>query len=436
MKTMFKSISMLAVAACAGMSIASCTSEKDYYDPEVIEQNVKAEYAANFVKTFGAVSPTKIWDLSVDKTTVETRSASEISYSFVDGFDFGVTNGKVTKNQDFYNAITKTILPEGVTKQGQYQVLLAPDNDFTIYPLSTQTGATYKMYVKIGDTTPIEIFDKNWNNHEKNHVNGMMASMRGLHVDAPVGTPIEIWMDRTDNTTPNIYGTTNGMAITVESDVRPVGVDEDAVIKYVGIEDWGAGDHDYNDLVIAIVGNPDAPEPVIIKDEYYFETLAHPTKRYMIEDLGDTDDFDFNDVVVDVKDLITVKHHVRKENGLIVSDNVVEGPIHHQKAEIRAMGGTLDVTLKIGDTTWTKSTKFTASQMYNTKTPEFNNVLDEFEVTGWDYINHNIIVTVNGKTSDHVINFPATGAVPMIIATSPRWHWMEERVHIPVDWTK
>ena len=54
MNTFMKNVSMLAVAACAGMSITSCTADKDLYNPEVVEENVKAEYVANFVKKFGA----------------------------------------------------------------------------------------------------------------------------------------------------------------------------------------------------------------------------------------------------------------------------------------------------------------------------------------------------------------------------------------------
>lgn len=63
----------------------------------------------------------------------------------------------------------------------------------------------------------------------------------------------------------------------------------------VGCEDAnGAGsDHDNNDVVFMIVGYPNVPQIV--------PTTEIISKRYMCEDLGATDDFDFNDVVIDVK---------------------------------------------------------------------------------------------------------------------------------------
>lgn len=61
-------------------------------------------------------------------------------------------------------------------------------------------------------------------------------------------------------------------------------------VNIIGCED--AGDNDFEDLVFMAYGIPTIKEV-----EEYYETF---TKRYMVEDLGDTDDFDFNDLVVDV----------------------------------------------------------------------------------------------------------------------------------------
>lgn len=143
--------------------------------------------------------------------------------------------------------------------------------------------------------------------------------------------------------------------------------------------------------------------------------LSIPTvaaKRYMIEDLGSIGDFDFNDIVVDVYD-----------NGT------------KQVAKIRAMGGTMDFTLKIGNTTWTKSENgFDPNVMYNTQNPDYDAVLAEFEVTGWK--DNNISVLVNDKNSGKVltIKFPKAGEAPMIVAFNPGQQWMRERKQIPSDW--
>jgi hypothetical protein len=144
--------------------------------------------------------------------------------------------------------------------------------------------------------------------------------------------------------------------------------------------------------------------------------LSIPTiaaKRYMIEDLGSDEgsDFDFNDIVVDVID-----------NGV------------KQIAKVRAMGGTLDFTIKIGNTTWTKSSNgFNPSTMYNTVSPDYSAVLATFEVTGWD--NNNISVSVNGKDGlTWEIPFPRQGQAPMIVAMKPTVNWNIERQSVSADW--
>lgn len=61
----------------------------------------------------------------------------------------------------------------------------------------------------------------------------------------------------------------------------------------VGCEDAASqSDNDYNDVVLLFVGMPKVPKIAT-------EVIQ---KRYMIEDLGSTFDFDFNDIVVDVTD--------------------------------------------------------------------------------------------------------------------------------------
>lgn len=161
----------------------------------------------------------------------------------------------------------------------------------------------------------------------------------------------------------------------------------------------------------------------------------------MIEDLGSTDDFDFNDVVVDVYD-ITNKTAVYE-----IKDGKKEfkewKDVHNsQKAIIRCMGGTLDFTLKVGNATWTKSeSKYPVNQMLNTGANgpiDYNAVLAEFPVTGWDSDANNVSVTVGTQQSGDVktISFPKTGEVPMIIAFDVNDYrkWMNERQSIPAEW--
>ena len=168
---------------------------------------------------------------------------------------------------------------------------------------------------------------------------------------------------------------------------------------------------DYSDLIYLV-------EPVIA------------AKRYLIEDVGAFNDFDFNDIVVDVRD-----------NGI------------KQTAVVRAMGGTLDFDLTIGEKTWKKrESTYNVSTAYNV-TPgsiDYDATLATFEVEGWDPLDNNISVTVNSRLSNKAIvdiPFPKQGDIPHIIAVSPDYKfpltdgssipWMPEQVPIPDDlWTE
>lgn len=170
--------------------------------------------------------------------------------------------------------------------------------------------------------------------------------------------------------------------------------------------------------------------------------LVEPTtvKRYMIEDLGALDDFDFNDIVVDV----AATNRVNQETGEVTT---------YQKAYLRAMGGTLDFTLTIGNTKWSKSgNNYDPTIAVNADAGTDNTALiAEFPVEGWDPDANNISVTVKRKKGDSSgdevyisFPFPKAGEVPMIIALlpsqyldtgeTPRRYWMPERVSIPAKY--
>ena len=173
---------------------------------------------------------------------------------------------------------------------------------------------------------------------------------------------------------------------------------------------WGfdcTGEGDYSDLIF-LVENIDPVRPI--------------EKRYMVEDLGAIGDFDFNDIVFDVQQDVQGK----------------------QKCIIRAMGGTLDFTLKVGNKTWTKSDEgakkgYKTIVMYNTNPIEKDKVLAEFDVEEWDPTENNVSVSVVSKENNGVITvipFPKKGEVPMIIALDTFYAWMPEQESLPKDWYK
>lgn len=431
------------------LSLASC-SKNDVFDAEQAAANKIAEqkqtYENNFVKTFGQVSTTQSWDFSTGQQRFGTRAGDEIVTELVKGLDFGIVNEKVakdrnelttrdiTKNVELFNVLNKE-LKDGKKHQGEPAVLLAPSSDFTIYPLSHQGAWTHDLYVKVGDNDPVLVYSKTWTFYGRPTVNGdvtklvnynevaQRAVLPGVHIKAPIGTRVDVYLDKIGGTKGNKAGTTNGQAIYIDSDAKPEGITlkDNAVIKYIGIEDntsEGRGDQDYNDVVLAVVGNPDVPEKIVFTDNSYDVTL-NVVKRYMMEDLGSTDDFDFNDVVVDVTETTVTHHKVTLANGVPTKDEIT-GTDKTQKAVVRHLGGILPFQLTIGNTTLPEM----GSQATYQTSPD-----TEVEVKGWIPAQNNVSVKVKSADSQMYTtnNFPQTGAIPMIFACDPSVEWAAER---------
>lgn len=446
------------LGACAVAMMVSCTKSKDLYDPlalkekEEIEQlinniDVEKQYNEDFIAKYGPIDPGQTWDFTTG-AKLGTRAYTIVKAEKVSGLDFGITgNNQVTKNKKVYETIND-ILPDKVKHEGKPVTLVAPANSFYIFPISARGQFTHRMVVNLDPRqNGIVLCDKTWTNYDKNYVNGMNAGgtqvkMEGLYVEAPVGTPIHIYLAQVNGGHSTNYGTPDGRAIYINVPdglklelPNGITVSENAEIKYVGIED--GDDNDYNDAVIAIVGNPDVPaETIITNDEYVVNTNI--TKRYLVEDLGTRGDFDFNDIVVDVTQNTAETHKVTYENGILKTDDV-EKIEKSEKAAIRALGGTLNFTLKIGNTKWTKSGgRFDVGTMYNTTKGfiDYNAKLAEFEVSGWNTDNKNISVDVEGDKNrgSWYILFPEPGKVPKVIAVDPDRKWNNENESLNSFW--
>lgn len=460
----------LAFAACVGLltTLSSCLKDLPTTSYEELQ---KETFAEKFKAKYGEISANQSWDFTTGEQVLATRAFTSVSTQIMEnGVDFGdvsnltfqdytfnghpewdykVIKSGVQKNTAIFNAIQQ-VLPEKKRWQGKSAVLVAPANTFYIYPLFCAGGNRYDLMVRVGDAAPVKVFSKDFTDFQV--INGMQTkdgktvNMRGIKIEAPVGTPVEIYLDNmldVYNNKKETVGTTNGYAVYVDIpegvklELDGVQLADDHVVKYIGIEDvLRSDDFDYNDLVLAVVGDPDIPQEKIITENQY-EVKTARGKRYMIEDLGAVDDFDFNDVVVDVEEYTIYTHKVTSENGVKKSDEVISTSTAPTKALIRALGGTIDFELVIGDTKWVKSQAgFNSETMYNTKgTIDYKNPLAEFEVTGWNYDSNNISFNANGKDGKlYSVTFPKAGEAPMMIAVDPAQNWMDERVSIPSSW--
>lgn len=226
-------------------------------------------------------------------------------------------------------------------------------------------------------------------------------------------------------------------AIDLDGEVRIIACDED-------------GDKDYNDLVFAIVGSPKVPVTISNPEDNPFTSVID--KRYMAEDFGSNSDWDFNDIVVDVKQ--TIKRKLSGTGASITIQEISGSKIVN--ATIKRLCGTLPLQLTIGNTLFTKiddPTDFQQSidQLSGAEaigsTPEVDRRIGidinySTSVTGWDPDLNNISLKVWKKDDTQMTNdeiwqtgFPTQGGVPYIIATDITNSWTSETQDIRnMDW--
>ena len=222
----------------------------------------------------------------------------------------------------------------------------------------------------------------------------------------------------------------------------------------IGCEDANLqkGDKDFNDVVFLLIGNklPKLSVTSIIE------------KRYMIEDLGSTHDFDFNDIVVDVTEEVT---SLEDDNHYCIK----------QTAKIVNLCGTIPFLVQIGNVTIGDGRFMNGRLNYEPIEDGYKKVLVDTHVQGdyknarvWDPSTNNIKVyvwpakqndgnqgmyhsegatlqTVSGAVNNatpgmtqtvQLVSFPQTGKLPYIIATDQTVEWMGETISIPESWMK
>lgn len=394
---------MAALCMCA--AFASCSHNTDFEAPSQIELT-KNEYKANFIKRYGEIDPNQTWDFTdLTKSAMTRGTATILPLDLYNGFKTSVDNDKTVIEQ-------QTDYTKGLSTFNPYF-----SADLYAAFSHAKSGEKYNYYhlgiYQNGQVTeiPAQINVKNgWydrgNSGALNQNSGRRVNTKSMTGDNIkfVAYPTRPNYTKDDKDW-NAYVASN-MDIFVVEDYKVVTVGERTYWCF----DCN-NDKDYSDLIFQVVSYESAP-PV--------------WKRYMVEDLGGSDDFDFNDVVVDVyQDYAT----------------------NSQKAIIWAMGGTKDFSLKInGQIVWTKSVEgkakgYAVTDMVNTNPLDLNNKIDEFPVSGWNPATNNISILVkdesNGVLTVEDIPFPRAGEVPMIIAVYPLLvDWMPERKAIPEDFWK
>lgn len=434
----------------AMLSVISCNDFLKSFDPD---NNPNGSYESAWVEKYGAVKPNQNWDLSSPMPVFPTYDGKiedlpEFMPSAVAARQSVSAAGVVAQEGEtgYFNNpssylpfVAQGLKPIKTLDELSYlRTAFALENQRPISWESNKfkTHDMWDLYYHTPSVVPSAganyAFGIKWHNPAK----GMFYAMLYLNSKVSAGNSPNTWYTNTRVQ----YGMDGGRRFIGESlaemeDVQWCAYDSKVsgfvttnmgdyplenyveVVTPTGAKYWGFDcnhDGDYSDKVVLV-------EP---------SSRQVKTTRYLIEDQGAKKDFDFNDIVVDVTQERIINYSY---NG---NTPVQEFGPWTQTAVIRALGGSIDFELTIGETTFRKSDKFEAGKMYNSFEPDVNAVLHEYTVTGWNPNTNNISVKVLDGTSGGVrtITFPKEGVVPVIIAVDPDVKWMNESVSIPSSW--
>ena len=478
MKTNAKQLMMVVAAA----ALTACSSNTDLYDTNVINEDkqvsVKESYVENFAKKYPNVDLNQSWDFSTKQSDYRMGSNNKVRTRANDG---GITAGSWYEVDNNTLAWMHEQLVEGQDNRslGNPFYMTVPGNDFTIIPIyQGQAGAMWNLHVVVDGVDylvweksnseiqkgDIQIKDgdsdewhnlhgggqswETWNSlyntdgsdkwladGNQNLVTAVRSIAFTFH-DFPVGAEMYFYLDVTVSGSGDWGGkyheinnvgahesSLKGQMLALQNVPRPANIAEDNEVMIIGCEDADLKDSDWdcNDVVFLVYGKT-VPKPIKIEEGDEIEEVK--TVRYMIEDLGSTDDFDFNDIVVDVTEIRTISPTYT--NGVVTAWNE-KGK--RQEAIVRHLGGTLPFVLKIGNKEYAAGGQDTFQTSPDLK-------LDD--VTGWTGLKgaHNVSIEVKQKNSEGVfkVQFPKAGEAPMIIAVDPSQGWMTERQSVPADW--
>lgn len=464
------------------------------YEPFSEEEVFKGAYERNFIRTFGSIAPDQSWDfsnvsVSQNHDAAETRTWNESDYpSFVDA------NGWFLVDADFFSAITNNI--KFTEKADQSFALEIGENDcFDIFPIyqtsREKSGIQWALQAFVEGRNILSYSEAGWpmgtnvqifNGTRFVAINDNDCTSKGTrakaitHYDNVSGSKEIMYLNLcvTDYKTPpsdyRRYAPKGTQQSSLTGQMRIVDIPRPAVIDsrletmFIACE---AANFDpnfpytmvkglrYQSLVLMLVG-PRLPKVIYLDQQGSLpvirQTLA--SKRYMIEDLGSSSDFDFNDIVVDVEQSVELPVVIKQEADLYsnkaLRTTVTLGEAENSttRAIVRHLCGTKPFQLTIGDRVFKTVTDPTdeaqtlaqlrgenlAEETYfeGSKTISGWDPNEMATITGWRPDENNISVKVwrNGTDSDTdggwLVQFPIVGCVPFIMALPTTMGWNPE----------
>ena len=419
-KSFFK-VFMIATAMSGAVVLSSCVSDVTAYTEEEIQKahhdEEVAKYEQDFVKLVGQPAANQSWDFTQDGSNSSMRSASTSeslsewpSHSaYLRGFNSKYATGEndplpqgtlastVVKQADDIKAAI-----DAAVAAGQFKTW-APTGNYVFRTVASfrnsSTNADNDKYYTIGA-----------NFGGQNNFIAMMGVKKNGNVIKNGSSGVQHTCAIVFNNVPSDAVWFAHASTTKDDSFKAIDfpLTQYVEVTYDGRTFWGFkcdADGGYSDLILW-VDKADISKELII------------AKRYMVEDLGGSgdSDIDFNDIVFDVQQY---------------SDGT-------QKCVVRALGGTLPIKIKVGNSIWWSKPEPVA-KMINTgadgQAINYDEVIAEIDVTGWIEKDNNVQVSVENKEGyEFVTTFPENGSIPAMIAFSIAKKWNKERVPVSAEW--
>ena len=399
---MIKNFYLLLVAFFAA-GLVSC-SDHNFDWESARRTNIEYNYAQNFKAIYGDIDPNQNWDFSYfgrsSSQNIATRAKGDGGTgSTYDGegnislvpSTVETTRTSVTITDGMEQFMKDKLMGNNTELQSGYQFTLrTPYCGFTIIPvyyagphmtddfelhmvLDNGDGATANDYTVWSSKNQTDIKFADGTNFTKEQGNGSFDpsswSFKGVTYgdeDTPVFAPnttmyFYVKANLKNSTTTISSLNQNMIAYYIPDQYIPA--DNKHEYLLIGCEiDGQGGQYSLNDFIFLIQGEPFVPE----KDEFSedWKDYEHSyEKRYMVEDMGYSDptstavnmgytDIDFNDIVVDLRESESYRRRlIINSSGIIVKEEIDESTrVTNNEAVIRALGGTWDFILYLGDT--------------------------------------------------------------------------------------
>lgn len=383
----------LAVSAMTGITMTSCSEEKNYYDPNAHLNELKQKYVESFEQRYGAPAASQAWGfgavepIDTAKLTTKggTRAANPNSnqwHEFVE-VPAPLTEAEKKHVYEYFRAHSKDAEGIQTFSMTDYFVLQAWKG-VEEYKDANGTTVVASRHMDKLSINGDHVLD--FNNTSSSANGGMMLMQNTLTKDFAYNNSLDGQMHYEYKLLE-----VPGYGYFVGFDFCATGANPNQQVERDGI---------YTDGIVKIV-------PAVYKN-------AH---RVMCEDLGTTDDFDFNDVVFDVAFL----REYWPVNGTFAI------------ITLQAAGGTMPLFIdgkEVHELFGVQTSDMINTGHGRSKAP----VMWREQVTSTDP--NDIVITVNGEKAGTYTLTSEKGKVPYKICVPASVAWTDEKENIEAKYPK